>query len=67
MTITILTERNLNNDKEATFEYERDAFYARVYERFGEEWKQTHESLRYKDRAKAKAAFRRFTNKYIKQ
>ena len=64
MTIILAVEKN--PAMEVTFECERDGYYAAVYENWGGEWHQTHESQRYKDREKAKAAYRRFVKRYIK-
>ncbi len=65
MTITIAVERNTAT--EVTMEWEKNGcFYSRVYENWGGEWHQTHESNPYKDEAKAKASYKRFVRKYIK-
>jgi hypothetical protein len=65
MTITIAVERNPAT--EVTIEWEKFGFfYARVYENWGGEWHQTHESNPYKDEEKAKASYKRFVKRYIK-
>lgn len=63
MTITIAVERNPST--EVILEWERNCYYARVYENWGGEWHQTHESNPYKDEEKAKASYKRFVKRYI--
>lgn len=67
MTITIAKERNAA--AEATLEWEKPGvLYARVYENWGGEWHQTHESRPYPVSAEnnARAAYRRFAKRYVK-
>ena len=66
MTITIAVERNPAT--EVTLEWERNCYHARVYENWGGEWHQTHESnpYSYKNEEKAKASYKRFVKRYIK-
>lgn len=65
MTIIMATEENAAT--KVSMEWEKfGCFYARVYENWGGEWHQTHESNPYKDETKAKASYKRFVKRYIK-
>ena len=64
MTITIACERNVA--VEVTCECERNSFYARVYENWGGEWHQTHESNPYLLKEDAMKSYKRFVKRYIK-
>ncbi len=65
MTVTIAYERNPTT--KVTLEWEKfGAFYARVYENWGEEWHQTHESNSYSIKEDAMKSYKRFVKRYIK-
>ena len=67
MTITLTVEKR--PEMEVTLEWDKSGvFHARVYEKWGGEWHQTHESRPYPADAedKAIAAHKRFIKKYIK-
>lgn len=66
MTVWVLCERSLDGNREATVEFDKfGPFKARVYERIGNDWHQTHESTPTWDKDKAIAAYERFVKKYI--
>ena len=67
MTIIMASERN--PAMEVTLEWEKPGvIYARVYENYGGNWYQTHESRPYSvsNEDKATAAYKRFVKRYIK-
>lgn len=67
MTITLATEKNPSTA--ATLEWEKPGvLYARVYEKWGDEWHKTHESLPYSviNERNAKASWKRFVKRYVK-
>ena len=65
MTVT-LAVRN-SPTMEVTLEWERPGFCARVYEKWGGEWHQTHESRRYSDKRSAARSYSYFVRKYFKE
>lgn len=64
MTVT-LAVRN-SPTMEVTLEWERPGYCARVYEKWGNEWHQTHESRYYGESSKAKKSYNYFVRKYFK-
>lgn len=65
MTLTIAVEKN--PAIEVTLEWEKTGcFYARVYENWGGEWHQTHESNPYSIKEDAMKSYKRFVKRYIK-
>lgn len=64
MTVTIAVERNAA--VEVTCEWERNCYHARVYENWGGEWHQTHESNPYSLKEDAMKSYKRFIKRYIK-
>ena len=63
MTVTIASERNAA--VEVTCEWERNYYHAKVYENWGGEWHQTHESHLYSIKEDAMKSYKRFVKKYI--
>lgn len=64
--MTLTMEKKRKENFEVTIEYEKfGCCYARVYERWGDEWHKISESHPYKDEKKVKAAYRRFIKKYL--
>ena len=61
----IITGEN-GKDIEVTLEYERCIYCARVHERCGGYWYETHTSRWYELKEDAMKAYKRFVKKYIK-